>query len=64
MVRASEADAAFVRLPLYDADDLRLLPLGSTELVVALPAAHPLSRRRAIRPADLRDVKLVSWPRE
>ena len=45
MVRAAEADAAFVRLPLEDADDLRLLTLGSTELVVALPATHPLARR-------------------
>jgi DNA-binding transcriptional LysR family regulator len=64
MVRAAEIDAAFVRLPVTDADDLRILLLGSTELVVALPTAHPLARRRAIRPADLREVSLVSWPRE
>ena len=64
MVRAAEADAAFVRLPLHDADDLRLLTLGSTELIVVLPATHPLARRRVVRPGDLRDVSLISWPRE
>ena len=37
VLTGTEADAAFVRLPLEDADDLRLLTLGSTELVVALP---------------------------
>jgi DNA-binding transcriptional LysR family regulator len=64
MVRAAEADAAFVRLPLEDADDLRLLTLGSTELVVTLPATHPLARKRVVRPDDLRDVHLVAWPHE
>ena len=64
MVRAAEADAAFVRLPLHDADDLRLLTLGRTEIVVVLPAGHPLARRRALRPADLRGSDLISWPRE
>ena len=43
--------------PLHDADDLRLLTLGQTELVVVLPATHPLARRRVVRPADLRDVQ-------
>ena len=49
--------------PLTDADDLRLLTLGTTELVVALPRRTPWpeSGRTA---ADLHGVDLVSWPRE
>ncbi|MFI6931286.1 LysR family transcriptional regulator [Streptomyces sp. NPDC050287] len=64
MLRSAEADAAFVRLPVVDATDLRVLPLGSTELVAALPSAHPLARRRTLRFADLRGTDVVSWPRD
>ncbi len=62
MLRAGEVEAAFVRLPLVDADDLQVLPLGRTEVVVALPEKHPLTRRRALGPADLSGL-VVSWPR-
>lgn len=64
MLRAGEADAAFVRLPLADAEDLGVMRLGQTELVVVLPGGHPLAGRRALRPADLRGAGIVSWPRE
>jgi DNA-binding transcriptional LysR family regulator len=64
MVRAGEADAGFVRLPLDGADDLRVLPLGTTELVVALPSDHPLARRRSLRASDLRGLVVVTWPRD
>jgi DNA-binding transcriptional LysR family regulator len=63
MVRAGEVDAGFVRLPLADADDLGVLPLGSTELVLALPASHPLARRRSVQTADLAGLDVVTWPR-
>ena len=62
--RAGEADAAFVRLPLADAEDLGVIRLGQTELVVVLPGGHPLVGRRTLRPADLRGAGIVSWPRE
>ena len=63
MLRAGEVEAAFVRLPLSEADDLQVLPLGRTEVVVALPEKHPLTRRRALDPADLTGLPVVSWPR-
>ncbi|MDL5156224.1 LysR family transcriptional regulator [Actinomycetospora termitidis] len=63
MIRSGEAEAAFVRLPLSDADDLGLLPLGSTELVLVLPASHPLARRRSVQTADLVELEVVTWPR-
>ena len=65
MLRSGEADVAFVRFPLAGAGDIDTLPLGETELVVVLPSAHPLGRRRrTLRFADLADVEIVSWPRE
>ena len=64
MLRSGEADAAFVRLPLAGADDIGVLRLGETELVAALPAAHPLAARRTLRFADLCGADVVSWPRD
>lgn len=64
MLRGAEVDAAFVRLPLVDAPDLQVLPLGRSELVVALPSAHPLARRRVLRPGDLLSTTLLAWPRD
>lgn len=63
MVRGGSADAAFVRLPLLDADDLRVRRLGHTEIVVALPNKHPLTRHRTLRFADMAGQPLVAWPR-
>jgi DNA-binding transcriptional LysR family regulator len=64
MLRSGEADAAFLRLPLVGSDDLQVLALGATELVVALPASHPLTARRTLHFADLRGAEILSWPRE
>lgn len=64
MLRAGEADVAFVRLPLVDADDIGVLRLGETPLVVVLPAHHPLAERRALSFADVHDWDVVSWPRD
>lgn len=64
MLRAGEVDAAFVRLPLIDTDGLSHLTLGHTELAAAIPAGHPLARRRTLRCSDLRGLPVVSFPRE
>jgi DNA-binding transcriptional LysR family regulator len=64
MLRAGEVDAAFIRLPLAEMTGIEVLPLGRTELVVALPTGHDLARKRTLRFADLEDVDVVSWPRE
>lgn len=63
MVRDGEVDAAFVRLPAADADDLAVLRLGEAEIVAALSNEHPLARRRRLRFADLTDEPMVFWPR-
>ena len=62
MLRSGEVDVAFVRLPVAD-PGIEVLPLGETELVAILPADHPLARRRALDPSDLRGYPIVSWPR-
>jgi DNA-binding transcriptional LysR family regulator len=63
MLRAGEVDVAFVRLPVADPGDVQVLALGETELVAVLPADHPLAKRRALEPTDLRGLPIVSWPR-
>lgn len=64
MLRAGEVDAAFVRMPLSDIDDLRQLTLGQSELAAAIPADHPLARQRTLRTADLVGQPVVTFPRE
>jgi DNA-binding transcriptional LysR family regulator len=63
MVRAGDADAGFVRLPLLEVGDLDVLPLGHTELVVAAPRGHRLARQRTLRFSDVLNEPLVFWPR-
>jgi DNA-binding transcriptional LysR family regulator len=65
MLREAVVDAAFIHLPQPEIDDeLAVLPLGTNELVVALPRAHPLARRRKIRSEDLTGTSLILWPRD
>ncbi len=56
-------DVAFVRPPLLD-PGIEELELAREPLVCVLPSAHPLARRRAIHPEDLRGEPLVWWPRD
>lgn len=60
---AGRSDVVFVRPPVGSLPAVEVLELGDEELVVALPAAHPLARRRRLRPADLAGEDVVSWPR-
>ena len=55
-------DAGILRPPI---DDTRLaaLELADEPFVVALPTGHRLSTRRTLKPSDLRDEALVSYPR-
>jgi DNA-binding transcriptional LysR family regulator len=55
-LRAGEVDVAVVtRLPDLDGADVEVIDLVDDELLVALPAAHPLARRPRLRLRDLRD---------
>ena len=62
-LREGALDAAFLRLPVYDTDHLKILKIAEDALVVALPSRHRLARRREIAAADLSDQPIVSWPR-
>jgi DNA-binding transcriptional LysR family regulator len=62
-LQAGELDVAFVHTPFENADDLGCVEIGSEPLVIALPGAHPLSRRRRIRREALAGVPLVYFPR-
>lgn len=63
-LRDGTRDAAFVRLPLVEADDLDIIEIGRDPLVAALPDTHRLVRRRVVTPADLQAERIVFWPRE
>jgi DNA-binding transcriptional LysR family regulator len=60
---SGELDVAFVHPPLEHAAELGCVEIGTEPLVVALPSAHPLSRRRRIRRDQLAGVPLVYFPR-
>lgn len=60
-VQAGAVDLAFVRLPVAEPGLVRM-HLTDEELVAVLPAGHPLSRTRRLRPAHLRDEPVVFWP--
>ena len=51
-LRVGKLDAAFIALP-TDAQGLDVLALDRLSMVLALPSAHPLAKRRALRLADL-----------
>ncbi len=51
-LRAGRLDAAFIALP-TDVRELDVLEIDRLPMVVALPSAHPLARRRLLRLADL-----------
>ncbi len=58
-LRAGRLDAAFIALP-TDVRGLDVLEIDRLPMVVALPSAHPLARRRLLRLADLAD-EPVFW---
>jgi DNA-binding transcriptional LysR family regulator len=62
-LQAGEQDVAFVHPPLEHATELGCVEISIEPLVVAIPSAHPLSRRRRIRREQLAGVPLVYFPR-
>ncbi|AXA89720.1 LysR family transcriptional regulator [Massilia sp. YMA4] len=61
-LRAGRLDAAVIALPTRTFE-LAVAPLGPQPLLAALPAAHPLARRRQVALADLADDKLFWFER-
>ena len=61
-LRGGEIDVAYVHTPFEDAGGLAWVEIAAQPLVVALPSAHPLSRRRRVRREQLAGVPLVYFP--
>jgi DNA-binding transcriptional LysR family regulator len=62
-LRRHTLDVAIVLVPFASAENLRYLPLGTVELLVAVPSGHPLaSLGRIPRSALLRE-PFLDWPR-
>ena len=64
-LEARRVDAAFLRIPVTGFPALVAHPLAEEEMLAALPAAHPLVRRRdgTLRLADLAAVPVVVYRR-
>lgn len=62
-LRAGTLDVAFMRGPLQASDDLESCELLREQLVVVLPAHHPLARRRRIPVASLDDLPCITLER-
>lgn len=55
-----QVDAGFVRLPI-DAEGLRLVPLATEPILIALPSDHPLAGRAEVDIAQLSDEPVLSY---
>ena len=62
-LRSGEIDVAFVRLPMEQTEDIRLIVVGEEPYVLALPRTHPLARRRKVSIHDLGRDGWVVFPR-
>jgi DNA-binding transcriptional LysR family regulator len=62
-VRSNALDAAFIRPPIETADDITIETVLEEDLLVALPAAHPLARERALDIAALSHETFLMRPR-
>ena len=61
-LNCDQADLALTITPIeHPGVDSRVIRHGG--LVCALPKDHPLAAKKTIRPGDLRDVRLISYPR-
>jgi len=60
-LEAGDLDLALVVLPVPHDDLLATTPVLREDLVLAVPAAHPLAKRRTVRIAELRGVPLVMF---
>ena len=60
-LHAGDIDVGFVRPPLED-PALEELVLGREPMVCVLPAGHPLTKQKTVRPDDIRAEPLVWWP--
>jgi LysR family hydrogen peroxide-inducible transcriptional activator len=57
-LRKGELDLALIALP-FDTQGLEVEKIGEEDMVVCMPAKHPLAARKAVRESDLADVPLL-----
>lgn len=57
-LRKGELDLALIALP-YDTEGLDVAEIGEEDMVVCMPADHPLAARKTIRESDLAEVPLL-----
>jgi DNA-binding transcriptional LysR family regulator len=62
-LRRGELDLAFLRPPFTLDDDYDVRRIVDEAMLAALPADHPLARRKWLRMRDLRDQPFVLFPR-
>lgn len=62
-VQAHRLDLGLVMLPVEETN-LQVEPLCAEELLVALPARHPLARRRTLRVSDLSQLRFILYERK
>ena len=63
MLEAGTLDIGFLRLPIGGHARLEVVPVHRERFVVAVPAAHPLARRKKIRLAELSGQDFVMYDR-
>jgi DNA-binding transcriptional LysR family regulator len=62
-LRSGEVDVAVVtHLPDLDGDDVEIVHLADDEILVALPASHPLAEKARLRLRDLREETWIESP--
>lgn len=62
-LRSGGIDVAFVRMPMQETEDIRLIVVGEEPYVVALPRHHRLAHRRKVRLRELVNESWVFFPR-
>ena len=63
-VRANKLDAAFVRPPIESSPNLTIEIMVEEDLLIALPAAHPLARHASLDISALSDQTFLMRPRQ
>ena len=62
-LRSAAIDIAFVRMPMQETEDIRVIVVGEEPYVVALPSHPRLAHRRKVTLRELRDESWVFFPR-
>ena len=62
-IQTGKIDIGLVRMPMYLIDNLIETPILIESYYVALPSTHPLLKKQLVSPQDLKNEKLIIYPR-